>query len=96
MKRLLIGLIILGFLVGSVSAWTIVDSKNRVAGSVDFYGDKTGIVNITDGPVINFTWYQSGDMIRANYLFYGIDIYYNASTGELYSPGINNVTLKRV
>lgn len=95
MKRLLIGLIILGFLVGSVSAWTIVDSKNRVAGSVDFYGDKTGVVNVTGGPVIDFTWYQNGDMIRANYLFYGVNIYYNATTDELYSPDVVGVVLKR-
>lgn len=95
MKRLLIGLIILGFLVGSVNAWTIVDSKNRVAGSVDFYGDKTGVVNVTGGPVIDFTWHQSGDMIRANYLFYGVNIYYNVEKDELYSPDIDGVVLKR-
>ena len=95
MKRLLIGLIILGFLVGSVSAWTIVDSKNRVAGSVDFYGDKTGVVNVTGGPVLNFTWYPSGDSIKVNYLFYGANIYYNVEKDELYSPDIEGVVLKR-
>ena len=94
-KKIMITLIIIFLLVGSVSAWTIVDSKNRVAGCVDFYSDKTGIVNITDGPVLNFTWYQSGDSIKVNYLFYGVNIYYNVEKDELYSPDVEGVVLKR-
>jgi hypothetical protein len=58
----------------------------------EFYG---GVLNATGYPIIDFSWYQSGEMIRSNYLFYGIDVYYNASTDELYSPGIANVTLVR-
>ncbi|MFA5745636.1 MAG: hypothetical protein WCX79_00225 [Candidatus Paceibacterota bacterium] len=88
-------LVIMGLLVCSVNAWTIEDKENRVSGTVDFYGDGHGILNVTGYPVIDFSWYQSGDIIRANYLFYGIDVYYNAITDELYSPEIANVTLKR-
>lgn len=94
-KKIMITLIIIFLLVGSVSAWTISDNENRVAGTVDFYIDGTGVLNVTDGPVINFNWYQSGDMIKANYLFYSVDIYYNAEKDELYSPDVGNVTLKR-
>ena len=95
MKRLLIGLIIVGLLVGSVSAWIISDKEGRVQGTVDFYQDGSGVVNATGYPVINFNWYQTGEMIRANYLFYGMNIYYNATTDELYSPDVVGVTLKR-
>jgi len=95
MKRLVIGLMLICLLIGSASAWTIDDRENRVAGTVDFYSDGHGILNVTGYPLINFNWYQSGDMIRASYLFYGINVYYNASTDELYSPSVENVTLKR-
>ena len=94
-KKIMITLIITFLFVGSVSAWVIDDKENRVAGTVDFYIDGRGVLNVTDGPVINFNWYQSGDMIKANYLFYSVDIYYNAETDELYSPSVGNVTLKR-
>lgn len=95
MKKLLIGLILMGLMVASVNAWTIDDSKGRVTGYVEFYGDGSGIVNVSGHPIINFTWYQSGDMIRANYLFYGVNIYYNVTTDELWSPDVEGVTLKR-
>ena len=95
MKKLILGLVIIGMLICSASAWTIDDAQGRVQGSVDFYADGSGVLNVTGYPIIDFLWYQSGDMIRANYLFYGIDVYYNASTDELYSPGIGNVTLRR-
>jgi len=94
-KKIIITLIIMCVLVCGANAWTIDDAQGRVQGTVDFYSDGSGILNVTGYPVINFNWYQSGEMIRANYLFYGIDVYYNASTDELYSPGITNVTLKR-
>jgi len=95
MKRLVIGLMLVCLLVGSASAWVIDDKENRVAGTVDFYIDGTGVLNVTSGPVINFNWYQSGDMIKANYLFYSVDVYYNSDKDELYSPSVGNVTLKR-
>lgn len=95
MKRLLIVLLIMGLLVGSASAWTINDTKNRVEGTIDFYSDGSGVVSVTGGPVIYFTWYQNGDIIRANYLFYGINIRYNATTDELYSPDVEGVVLRR-
>ena len=95
MKRLLIGLILVGLLVGSASAWIINDTKGRVNGTVDFYQDGSGVVNATGYPVINFSWYQSGDMIRANYLFYGVNIYYNSTTDELWSPDVVGVVLRR-
>ena len=94
-KKIMITLIITFLFIGSVNAWIIDDKQGRWQGTVDFYGDGHGVLNITNGMVIDFSWYQSGDMIRVNYLFYGIDVYYNASTDELYSPGIANVTLKR-
>lgn len=93
--KLVIGLIMICLMVCSVNAWTIVDKENRVSGTVDFYGDGHGILNVTSGPVINFSWYQNNDAIRANYLFYWIDVYYNANTDELYSLQIPNVTLVR-
>ena len=96
MKRLIIGILLVCLLlVGCASAWTINDTQGRVAGTVDFYQDGSGIVNVTGYPVINFTWYQNGDMIRANYLFYGVNIYYNATTDELYSPDVVGVVLRR-
>ena len=95
MKKLVIGLMLVCLLVGSASAWVIDDKENRVAGTVDFYIDGTGVLNVTGGPVINFNWYQSGDMIKANYLFYSVDVYYNSDKDELYSPSVGNVTLKR-
>jgi len=94
-KKLVIGLMLVCLLVGSASAWVIDDKENRVAGTVDFYIDGTGVLNVTGGPVINFNWYQSGDMIKANYLFYSVDVYYNSDKDELYSPSVGNVTLKR-
>ena len=94
-KKIMITLIITLQFIGSVHAWIIDDNQGRWQGTVDFYGDGSGVLNATGYPVIDFSWYQSGEMIRANYLFYGIDVYYNASTDELYSPGIANVTLKR-
>lgn len=94
-NKIMITLIITLLFVGSVSAWAISDKENRVTGTVDFYSDGSGILNTNGYPVIDFTWYQSGNMIRANYLFYGINIYYNAATDELYSPEVGNVTLKR-
>jgi hypothetical protein len=94
-KKIIITLIITLLFIGGVNAWTIEDKDNRVAGTVDFYGDGHGILNVTGYPVIDFSWYQNGDMIRANYLFYGIDVYYNATTDELYSPSVQNVTLKK-
>ncbi len=94
-KKIMITLIITLLFIGSVNAWRIDDKQGRVQGTVDFYGDGSGVLNVSGYPIINFNWYQSGEMIRANYLFYGIDVYYNASTDELYSPGIANVTLKR-
>lgn len=95
MKRLLIGLLIVGLLVGSASAWTINDTQGRVTGTVDFYQNGSGVVNATGYPVIDFNWYQSGEMIKANYLFYGVNIYYNASTDELWSPDVVGVVLRR-
>ena len=95
MKKLLIGLIIICLLVGGVNAWTIEDPQHRYTGSVDFYGDGTGVLNVAGGPVIDFAWHQSGDMIRATYLFYGVDVYYNASSDELWSPDVSGVVLKR-
>lgn len=94
-KKIIITLIITLLFIGSVNAWIIDDKQGRVQGTVDFYGAGSGILNVTGGPVIDFSWYQSGEIIRSNYLFYGIDIYYNSTTDELYSPGIANVTLKR-
>ena len=95
MKRLVIGLMLVCLLISSASAWVIDDKQGRVAGTVDFYIDGTGVLNVTGGPVIDFTWHQYGDMIRANYLFYGVNIYYNAEKDELYSPDVGNVTLRR-
>lgn len=95
MRKIIIVLIMMGLLIGSVNAWTIVDKENRVSGTIDFYKDGTGVVNITGGPELKFSWYQNGDMIRANYLFYGVNIYYNVEKDELYSPDVGNVTLKR-
>jgi len=95
MKKLLILFIALGLLVCGVNAWTIEDSQHRYTGTVDFYSDGSGILNITGGPVIDFRWYQSGDVIRAVYLFYGVDVHYNATTDELYSPDVAGVVLKR-
>ena len=94
-KKIMITLIIILLFIGSVSAWTIDDKQGRVSGTVDFYSDGTGVLNANGYPVIDFSWYQSGNMIRANYLFYGVNIYYNADTDELYSPEVGNVTLKR-
>ena len=94
MKKLLI-LLIICLLVGSASAWTINDERGRTSGTVDFYGDGTGIVNASGYPLIEFQWYQNGEMIRATYLFYGVNIYYNATTDELYSPDVSGVVLKR-
>jgi len=94
-KKIIITLIITLLFIGGVNAWTINDKENRVAGTVDFYSNGLGILNVTSGPVIDFTWYQSGDMIRATYLFYGIDVYYNATSDTLYSPSVQNVTLVR-
>lgn len=95
MKKLIIIIMLCCLLIGSASAWTIDDKQGRVAGTVDFYIDGTGTVNITGGPVIDFAWHQYGDMIRANYLFYGVNIYYNVERDELFSPDVGNVTLKR-
>jgi hypothetical protein len=95
MKRLVIGLMLVCLLISSASAWVIDDREGRVQGTVDFYIDGTGVLNVTGGPVINFNWYQSGDMIKANYLFYSVDVYYNSDKDELYSPSVGNVTLKR-
>ncbi len=94
-KKIIITLIITLLFVGSASAWTISDKENRVQGTVNFYSDGSGVLDVTGYPVINFSWHQSGDMIRANYLFYGIDIYYNSNTGELYSPNVEDVVLRR-
>ena len=95
MRKIIIGLIIALLLVGCANAWTINDTQGRVTGTVDFYQNGSGVVNATGYPVIDFTWYQSGDMIRANYLFYGVNIYYNATTDELYSPDVVGVVLRR-
>jgi hypothetical protein len=94
-KKIMITLIITLLFIGSVNAWVIDDKQGRVQGTVDFYSDGSGILNVTGGPVIDFSWHQTGNTIRSNYLFYGIDVYYNASTDELYSPDVGNVTLKR-
>ena len=94
-KKIMITLIIISVLVCGASAWTIDDAQGRLQGTVDFYSDGSGILNVTGGPVIDFSWHQTGNTIRANYLFYGIDVYYNASTDELYSPDVGNVTLRR-
>lgn len=95
MKKVIIVTIAICLLICGVNAWVIDDAQGRVQGTVDFYADGKGVVNATGYPLINFNWYLNGDVIRANYLFYGIDVYYNASTDELYSPSIANVTLKR-
>ena len=95
MKKLLMILVIIGMLIGSASAWTIVDNGNKFSGNVDFYSDGSGVINATGYPIINFAWHQNGDSIRATYLFYGVNIYYNASSDELYSPDAAGVTLKR-
>jgi len=94
-EKIIITLIITLLFIGGVNAWTINDRENRVAGTVDFYSDGHGILNVTNGPVIDFSWYQSGDMIRATYLFYGVDVYYNSSSDELYSPDVSGVVLRR-
>ena len=85
----------MSLLVCSVNAWIIDDKQGRWQGNVDFYGDGHGVLNATGYPIIDFSWYQSGDMIRANYLFYGIDVYYNSTSDTLYSPSVQNVTLVR-
>jgi nicotinamide riboside transporter PnuC len=95
MKKLLMVLLMMCLMVGIASAWTIVDNENRVSGNVDFYSDGSGVINATGYPIINFAWHQNGEMIRATYLFYGVNIYYNASSDELYSPDVSGVTLKR-
>jgi hypothetical protein len=94
-KKIMITLIITLLFIGSVNAWRIDDKQGRVQGTVDFYGDGSGVLNVSGYPIIDFSWYQSGDMIRANYLFYGIGVYYDSTTDELYSNEIKNVTLKR-
>ncbi len=94
-KKIMITLIIISVLVCGVNAWMIDDKQGRVQGTVDFYGDGSGVLNVSGYPIIDFSWYQSGDIIRTNYLFYGIDVYYNSTTDELYSNEIKNVTLKR-
>ncbi len=94
-KKIMIVSIIILLFVGGVNAWTIEDTQNRVSGTVDFYADGSGILNVTGYPTINFNWYQNGETIRASYLFYGVNIYYNATSDELYSPDVVNVTLKR-
>ena len=93
-KILFVSLISLLF-IGVASAWTIQDTQNRVSGTVDFYADGSGVLNVTGYPVIDFSWHQNGDGIVASYLFYNVNVYYNSSTDTLYSPDISNVTLKR-
>ena len=95
MRKLIVATILICLLVCGVNAWTIDDSQHRYNGSVDFYSDGSGTLNVTGHPIIKFSWYQSGDVIRANCLFYGVNVQYNSSSDELYSSDVADVVLRR-
>jgi hypothetical protein len=96
-SRLAIICVALLLLVSAASAWQINDqSGHGFVGNVTFYEGGHGVAVISGYPEIDFNWVVNGDNnVDVSYLFYKVTLKYNATGDNLYSPGIENITLIR-
>jgi hypothetical protein len=96
MKKILFALGML-LLIGCASAWQINDqSGHGFVGNVTFYEGGHGVAVISGYPEIDFNWVVNSDNnVDVSYLFYKVTLKYNATGDNLYSPGIENITLIR-